>query len=106
MAKYLTLWHLNPMAVPLDPAEHVKLNEMMYAMMDNMLKTGDITEFGFFLEGGAGYTMSEGESADTFRKVTGFFPVITVEPREIIPYETGKEILRGVFNELAEAAKK
>ncbi|MGB8311975.1 MAG: hypothetical protein WCE81_08950 [Halobacteriota archaeon] len=106
MAKYLTLWHLNPMAVPLDPAEHVKLNEMLYAMMDNMLKTGEITEFGFFLEGCSGYTMSEGESADTFRKVTGFFPVITVESREIIPYETGKEILRGVWNALAEAAKK
>jgi len=106
MAKYLTLWHLNPMAVPLDPAEHVKLNEMLYAMMDNMLKTGEITEFGFFLEGGAGYTMSEGESADIFRNLTRFYPTVMVEPREIIPYETGKEILRGVFNELAEAVKK
>jgi hypothetical protein len=106
MAKYLTLWHLNPNAVPLDPAEHVKLNEMLYAMMDNMLKTGEITEFGFFLEVSAGYTMSEGGSADTFRKGTQFFPFVTVEVREIIPYETGKEILRGVMKARAEASKK
>ena len=38
MAKFLILWHLNPMAVPLDPAEHVKLNEMLYARIDNMLR--------------------------------------------------------------------
>ncbi|MGB8312335.1 MAG: hypothetical protein WCE81_10830 [Halobacteriota archaeon] len=49
MAKYLTLWHLNTMAVPHDPDEHAKLNEMLYAGMDNLLKTGEITEFGFFL---------------------------------------------------------
>jgi hypothetical protein len=80
--------------VPLDPAEHVKLNEMLYTRIGNMLKTGEIMEFGFFLEGSSGYAISEGESADTFNLLTGFFPVITFEPREIIPYETGKEILR------------
>jgi len=95
LAKYLTLWHLNPTAVPLDPAEHVKLNEMLYARIDNMLKKGEIMEFGFFLEGSSGYAISEGESADTFDLLTGFFPVIRFEPREIIPYKMGKEILRG-----------
>jgi len=94
LAKYLTLWHLNPTAVPRDPAEHVKLNEMLYTRIDNMLKTGEIMEFGFFLEGSSGYAISEGESADTFDLLTGFFPVITFEPREIIPYERGREILR------------
>ncbi|MGB8312334.1 MAG: hypothetical protein WCE81_10825 [Halobacteriota archaeon] len=49
--------------------------------------------------------MSEGDSADIFRKVTGFYPVIMVEPREIIPYETGKEILRGVMKAKADAMK-
>jgi hypothetical protein len=94
MAKFLILWHLNPTAVPLDPAEHAKLNEMLYARIDNMLKKGEIMEFGFFLEGSSGYAISEGESADTFNLLTGFFPIIRFEPREIIPYKTGKEILR------------
>jgi hypothetical protein len=72
----------------------------------DMLKTGEITEFGFFLGVSSGYMISEGEPADTFRKVAEFFPAVTIEPREIIPYETGKEIIREVTKAKVEAAKK
>ena len=71
------------MAVSNDPDGHAKLSEMLYAGMDNLLKTDESTEFGFFLDGASGYTMSEGDFVDIFRKVTEFYPVIMAEPREI-----------------------
>ncbi|MGB8310967.1 MAG: hypothetical protein WCE81_03765 [Halobacteriota archaeon] len=67
MAKYLILWHFNTMAVSHDPDGHAKLSEMPYAGMDSVLKTGEITDFGFFLDGASGYTMSEGDFVDIFR---------------------------------------
>ena len=41
-AKHLILWHFNTMAVSHDPDGHAKLSEMLYAGMDNLLKTGEI----------------------------------------------------------------
>jgi hypothetical protein len=107
MAKYLVLWHLNLMAPwPTDPAEGAKLNEMLYAAMDDFIKMGRVKEFGWFLDGKSGYTMIEGESIGPFTEAVSFFPFILKEVHEILPYETGKETLRGVMKARAEAAKK
>ena len=39
MSKYLTLWTLSPSASwPTDPAEALKLNEMLWAAMDDLMK--------------------------------------------------------------------
>ena len=108
MAKYLNLWRKNPMAPwPTDPAEAAKLNEMLWAAVDNSMKTGEIKEFGFFLDGTSGYTIVEGEPADALKGSASFCPFVEhVEMLEIVPYETEKEILRGVMKAKVEAMKK
>jgi hypothetical protein len=103
MAKFLTLWRTNPNAPwPTDPAEGVQLNEMMFAAIDNMLKTGEILEFGYFPNGRSGYLIASGETKDQFRDGVSFFPFIEMDVFEVVPYETGKEIMRGVFKAQAE----
>jgi hypothetical protein len=106
MAKFLILWRVNPMATPPDTVERVKVNEMLWAMIDNMMKTGEIREEGFFLNGTSGYILVEGEPADVFKVAASFRPFVDSEVHEILPYETGKEVVRGVMKANAEATKK
>jgi hypothetical protein len=63
-------------------------------------------EFGFFQEGTSGYVLGTGEAIDSFRRVTTFFPFVEIEAHEIIPYETGKEVMREFYKAQAEAMKR
>jgi hypothetical protein len=105
MAKIMTLWRYNLNAPwPIDPAEGEKLNEMMFAAIDDWLKTGEMLEFGFFPDGMGGYAIS-GDSKDVLKQSMSIGPFILVEPHEIVPYETGREIMKGLFKAQAEAAE-
>ena len=107
MARFLTLWRNNPVAPwPTDPTEALKLNEKMFATLDNAIKKGEIEEFGFFQDGTSGYGIGKGESTDIFRRLRMFSPYILGEVHEIIPYEKGKEIMIAVAKAKIEAAKK
>lgn len=99
MAKYLNLWRMNPMAplLPTDPAEVVKLDEMLFAAVDNWLKTSEVKEFGFFLDGTSGYVITEGDAKDIFTRTFSHYPFIESEVQEIVPHETGIEIMRGII---------
>jgi hypothetical protein len=107
MAKFLCLWYTNPNAPwPADPVENAKMLEMTFAAMDNLLKTGDIQEFGFFPDAKSGYAIKDPcESKDAFRLARLFYPYYESEVCEMIPYETGKEIVRAVLKAQAEAMK-
>jgi hypothetical protein len=78
---------------------------MMFAAMDNMLQTGEVQEFGFFSGATSGYVIAGGESKDELRRSHSFYPFIESEVHEIVPYETGKEVVRGFLKAKAEAMK-
>ena len=107
MARWLVLWRINPVApTPTDPSEALKLNEMMFAAMDDLIERGEVEEFGFFPDGLSGYTIGKGEAIDTFRKVSMFLPYIHCEVHEIIPYKKGKETSIAVMKAIIELTKK
>ena len=107
MARFLTLWRQNPVAPqPEDFMGELELIEGMFAVMDDLMKKGEIEEFGFFPDANSGYVISKGESADVFRRANMFQPYIRSKVREIIPYEKGKEIELAVAKARIEAAKK
>ena len=104
MAKFLNVWHYNNSAPwPTDPVEMTKLTEMMFTAIDAALKTGDLLEFGYFPDRTGGYAITRGEGKDQLRRVTAYTPWIVADVREMVPHETGKEILRGVFKAQVEA---
>ena len=107
MARFLVLWRRNPVAPwPIDPVEHAKLLERIWAGIDNLMKKGEIKEFGNFLDGISGYAIGEGDGATVFKDVSMFVPYFESEIHEIVDYEKAKEILRALMKALAEAAKK
>jgi hypothetical protein len=102
MTKYLVLWRANLNAPwSTDPAEGAKQSEMMLAVIDDWLKTGEMLEFGFFPDGMGGFAISVDAKA-VFKQSGSLSPFILVEAHEIVPYETGKEIARGLMKAQAE----
>ncbi len=79
---------------------------MMWAAMDSMIKAGQVLEYGYFTNGNSGYLIVTGESKDTFAGAFSFLPFIYSEPHEIVPYETAKEVERGILKAQAEAMKR
>ena len=106
MTRYLVLWRQNPAATPTGPSEALKLNEMMFAGVENLMESGEVEEFGFFTDGRSGYAIGKGEATDIVRSVWSFAPFILMEVHEIIPWEKGKEITMGLIKAMIEAAKK
>jgi hypothetical protein len=76
--------------------------EMMWAGTDNLLRTGELLEFGFFPNGTSGYIISTGEAKDEFRRASTYCPFVQGEVYETISYETGKDIMMGVMKAQAE----
>jgi hypothetical protein len=107
MAKYLVLWHANPIAPwPVDPAKYLELEEMIWAGMDGLIKKGEVKELGYYPNGQGGYIIGEGEATTLYKNVLMFQPYFMVEVHEIISYENHKEISRAVCRARIEAAKK
>jgi hypothetical protein len=107
MARFLSLWRISPSGPwPTDPTENAKAYEMIFAAIDNLLEKGEMLEFGFFQGATSGYVISTGEAKDSFRRAFSFYPFFEVEGREILSYETGKEVMRGVLKDKIEAMKR
>ncbi len=97
---------MNGTALPADPAEQTQAIEMMFAQLDTALKEGQLEEFGFFPSGSSGYAIMSGESTDAFGGAISFFPWMESEVYEMIPYETGKGIIKQVLKYQMEAMKR
>ena len=103
MVNTLTLWRHNPMAPwPTDPAELLKLYEMMWAMMEHL--PGGIKDTGLFTDGKSGYLIAEGDSTDALRASLMFSPFIEwYESEEIVPFEIGMKVTREALKAKAAA---
>lgn len=98
---------MNPVApTPTDPSEQLKLNEMMFAGIENLMASGEIEEFGFFADGRSGYAIAKSETIGIFRNVRMFLPYVHCEVPEIIPYKEGKETSIAVLKTMIELTKK
>jgi hypothetical protein len=106
MARFLILWDRNPLAPwPKDLKETTKLLETLWAGIDNLMKKGEIKEFGWFLDGKSGYAIGEGESTTVIRDVSMFMPFEEFKVQEIVPWEKGKAAVREAWKILAETTK-
>jgi len=97
VARMISFWRLNLAApMPADPAQLLTMQEQYWAIMDGLIKKGEIEEFGFFPDACTGYVISKGETADYFRNASMFLPFAIKLIHEIIRYHKGKEIARTI----------
>ena len=82
MSKFLILWEGVPGTMPADPKQRGELIGKMMEMTKKALDDRQITDWGEFAGGGAGYAIGEGTAADMARGAMQFDPYIkfTVHP--------------------------
>jgi len=78
----------------MDPVEYLGMQEKVWLGLDNLIKAGEIKEFGYFADGKSGYALGEAEITDVLRDISTFLPFYEADVHEIIPYEKGKETIR------------
>jgi hypothetical protein len=74
MAKYLILWEEETSKMPTDPNERAALNQKNMELTKKAMDEGQITDWGLFAGGGAGYAIGEGDTTDMFRGAMQFSP--------------------------------
>jgi hypothetical protein len=96
---YLNYWRKSPTAWPTDPAENIKLTEMMWAAMEAKINTGEVREFGFFSDSVSGYVITaEQDILKNFQTSAMLYPFIEIiDSQEIVPFDKAKEAMRGVW---------
>jgi len=107
MSKFLVLFRRNPVApFPSYFEESLKFFEKVWATIDDLIKKGEITEMGTFLDGVSGYIIAEGDSVTTLKNVSMFTPFWNFEVHEIVPYPKSREIFTGIMKGRIESTKK
>jgi hypothetical protein len=107
MTKYLFLYRACPTAPwPTDPADLLKVNEMLWGLMDLAIGTGQVKDAGWFLDGNSGYVIAEADSASALQATLASSPYLDwTMIEEVVPFEEGKKIFREDLKAKAEAMK-
>jgi len=96
MAKYLILWESVPGYIPADPAQRGMLLGKMMEMTKKALDDGDITDWGLFSDGSAGYAMSEGTGANNLKGAMNFMPYYKFSVREVLSLAEVAQVMQSM----------
>jgi hypothetical protein len=96
MSKYLILWESVPGAMPTDPAQRAALIGKMVEMTKTSLNDGDITEWGIFSTGSAGYAIAGKDAANNFKGAMQFAPYYKFTPYEVLSLDEAARIMQSM----------
>ncbi len=92
MSRYFISFKLNSAIFPADPKVALKVAEANFAVSDEMLKAGIVTDIGTF-NPGEGYMIVEFPSLEeAYKLVERMYPHMISDIREIISWEKTEEI--------------
>jgi uncharacterized protein YciI len=99
MSRYLILYTINSANQPADPKAALEENEANLAAVDELQKAGIFKEVGTF-NPGEGFIIAEFPSLEeAFNLAQRFWPGVTTDIRESIPFEKTKEIVLSSLRE-------
>ena len=97
MAKYINLWEMDSSKMPADPKERAALMGKLGEMTKKMLDEGQITDWGLFAGGGAGYGISEGTEADVYKRCMQFAPYIKFHAHPVLSIDEMSEVMKSLM---------
>ncbi len=97
MAKYLNLWEVDNSKMPTDPNERAALLGEQIEMTKKMLDEGQITDWGLFAGGGAGYAIGEGTEADMLKRTMPFMPLIKFHIHPVVSIDEVAEVMKSMM---------
>jgi hypothetical protein len=96
MSKFLFMWESNTNLMPVDPAERAALLGKMMEMTKKALDEGQITDWGLFASGAAGYGLGEGTAADALKGCMQFAPYIKFTVHPVLSLKEAGEVMKSM----------
>ena len=97
MPKFLNLWEVDNSKMPTDPNERASLIGKQIEMTKKMLDEGQISDWGIFAGGGAGYAIGEGTEADIFKRTMQFGPYIKFQVYPVLSIDEMSEVMKSLM---------
>lgn len=96
MAKYLTLWELNPAMVTANPKERAALWGPMVQMVKQEIKEGITKEWGTFAGEMKGFSVGEGDEMSVSISAQKYLPFVKFTVHQIVSIEQMEEIIKNL----------
>jgi hypothetical protein len=96
MAKYLILWEGVPENMPTDPGQRATLLGKMMEMTKKSLDDGDITEWGIYSDGSAGYAMATKDGANCLKGAMQFMPYYKFSSHEVLSLAEVAQVMQSM----------
>lgn len=87
MTKYYMRWQMNPIFIPADPEERVKLWLKMLEMVRAELKSGGFTDWGICCDSSAGYVFADTDEKTLHESILPWLPYISFDIKPVIPVD-------------------
>ena len=97
MSKFLFLWEQDMSKIPTDPNEQAALIGKQMEMTKKALDEGQITDWGLFAGGGAGYAIGEGTAIDSYRGVMQFSPYVKFKTIPVLSIDEVAEVMKSMM---------
>jgi len=97
MAKYLILWEEDTSKYPTDPSEQAAMIGKHMAMTKKALDEGQITDWGLFAGGGAGYAIGEGDAVAMLRGAMQFTPHVKFKAHPVLSVNEVEEVMKSMM---------
>lgn len=97
MSKFLILWENVPGTMPTDPKERAAVLGKMMEMTKSALDKRQITDWGVFAGGSAGYSIGEGTAADMMKGAMQFEPYFKFTVHPVLSLKEVMEVMKSMM---------
>ena len=102
MTKFFMTWHLNPMLIPTNAEERVKLWMTMLELVKADLKSGALSDWGMCSDASGGYAFAETDEKSLYATILNWIPYVSFD---IKPVLTVDQIIDSIKRAAAGAKK-
>jgi hypothetical protein len=96
MAKFLILWETEFGRLSTDPNEQAAVLGKMMEMTKQAMDKGDITDWGIYAGGAAGYGIAEGTAVDALRGAMLFMPYVKFQVHPVLSMGEVAELMKSM----------
>jgi hypothetical protein len=94
MTKFYMRWHLNPMLIPTNPEERMKLWMSMLELVKADIKSGTMSDWGMCSDASGGYAFAETDEKTLHTTITRWMPYVIFDIKPVLSVDQIIESLK------------
>jgi len=94
MTKFYMRWHLNPMLIPTNPEERMKLWMSMLELVKADIKSGTMSDWGMCSDASGGYAFAETDEKTLHTTITRWMPYVIFDIKPVLTVDQIIESLK------------